>query len=329
LHRAVTRAIRAAKRVRTETTIGTGQVSVPSVAVDLAKQIFGELAGRTVLLVGSGEMAETVARLLQNAGCRLLVTGRNDARVASLARSVGAEGRSWDELGAALVEADVVVSSTSAPHFVITHSAVKATRKARRGRTLFFIDLAVPRDVDPHVERLDGVFLYNVDDFSHIVAESISARHKEAERANRIVHEEAAGYERWADSIQVTPTIVALRERFQRVVQGELERSLRSRLKHLSAEDRAALGKMLEAVVNKLLHEPTTRLRQAAVDGALDERAFEVLVDLFGIDQKDAAEGIVRNLTAVPVLAEVEEDVIDSRISHATSHESALGTTRR
>jgi len=277
LHRTLPRAIRAAKRVRTETSIGSGQVSVPSVAVDLARQIFGELSGHKALLVGSGEMAETVARLLKVAGADVIVVGRNAARVDALAKVVSGKGRPWSELQASLVEADVVVTSTSAPHYVVEYDMVAAARRARRGRNQFFIDLAVPRDVDPRIEELDGEFLYNVDDLSKVVAETLSSRSREAESAEVIIGREAEGYDRWADAEQATPTIVLLRTRLTSALEAELQRSLRGRLKHLNAEDRGALAKMVESAVNRLLHQPTTRLRQAAVERGGEALSLEQL----------------------------------------------------
>lgn len=289
LNRAVPRAIRAAKRVRSQTAIGVGQVSVPSVSVDLAKQIFGDLKGRTVMLIGSGEMAETVARLLGGGGARIVIVGRNQLRVAELTRSVGGEGRKWGDLKATLVEADVVITSTSAPTYVVERDLVKSIRKQRRGRSLFFIDLAVPRDVDPGVGSLESTFLYNIDDFSQVVASTLSSRQHEAERAEQIVIEETKGYERWREVAQMTPTIVALRERFRRILEAELDRSLRGRLKHLGPEEHEALEKMCEAALNKMLHQPTTCLREAAAENGVESHTVELLVS--AIDELFALEG--------------------------------------
>jgi glutamyl-tRNA reductase len=268
LHRILPRAIRAAKRVRTETTIGAGQVSVPSVAVDLAAQIFGNLGRHVAALVGSGEMGEAVARLLRQAGAELVVVGRNLERAQELARALGGEGRPMSDLDRTLVEADVVISTTSAPGSIITYDQVKEHRRARRGRSLFFIDLAVPRDVEPRVGKLDGVFLYNIDDLSHVVAESLETREREARRAEEILAIEAVGYDRWEDAEQVTPMVVALRERLGGVLDAELERSLSGKLKHLSAGEREVLARMMEAAVNKMMHGPTVKLRAMASDAA-------------------------------------------------------------
>lgn len=287
LRQAVPRALRAAKRVRTETNIGAGSVSIPSVAVDLTQQIFGELKQRVVCLIGSGEMAETVAKLLGQSGAKVLVVGRSPDRVRGLAEQVGGEPREWSQLEQSLIEADVVISSTSAPHYVVDYEQVKRIRRPRRGRSLFFVDLAVPRDIDPRCETLDNVFVYNVDDFSRVVAESQGARLKEAERAEHIVAEAVKGYDRWAETAQVTPVIVELRATFGALLGQELERSLKGKLRHLSEEDRRALERMQEATLNKLLHVPTQRLREAAAAGDGGARAEELaadIKDLFGLE---------------------------------------------
>ena len=293
LHRTVPRALRAAKRVRTETQLGVGQISVPSVSVDLARQIFGELRGRTVVLIGSGEMAETVAKLLHHAGTRLLVVGRNEARVGVLAAAVGGEARGWAELPETLIDADVVITSTSAPGFVVDYETIAKLRRKRRGRNLFFVDLAVPRDVDPKVETLGEVFLYNIDDFERVVSESRQSRQREAEAAERIVREETAGWQRWAEVAQVTPVVVALRSRLERFLHAELERSLRTKLKHLGEPERAALEAMLEAALNKMLHAPTTHLRQVVSDEDYESPRVEQLVvaltELFELDAEPAS----------------------------------------
>jgi glutamyl-tRNA reductase len=292
LHRTVPRALRTAKRVRTETAVGRGQVSVPSVAIDLAREIFGDLAGRSALLVGSGEMAESVARLLRGAGAKLVVCGRNLQRVTEVAQAVDGSPLQWQGLGGAIAHADVVVTSTSAPGYVVEHATLAGLKRQRRGRSLFFIDLAVPRDVDPAAQSIDGVFVYNIDDLSRVVAETHSVRQREAERAEEIVAEETAGWRRWADAEQATPAIVALRTRWRAIVFAELEKTLQTRLKHLGADEREAIEKMLDAALNKLLHGPTLRLRQAATERSLDGVALDQLMtalrELFAPEEPDA-----------------------------------------
>jgi len=314
LHRTVPRALRTAKRVRSETAIGSGQVSVPSVAVDLTRQIFGELRGRGVLLVGSGEMAEAVARLLRNAGSRLFVLGRNRERVEELAREVDGEPRLWSDLTATLVEADVVITSTSAPGFVIEREQVQAARKKRRGREQTYIDLAVPRDVEPSVNSVDGVFLYNIDDFSQIVADSLAQRGREAELGGQIVDEETRDFERWADAEQATPTIVRLRETLRRTLRFELDRSLRGRLKHLGSADRHSLELMLDAAENRLLHSPTMRLRAAATERDTGELSLEELSQ--ALDELFNLQAAPCNSEAPAATKSAAPTVLDSSPEH-------------
>ena len=196
-----------------------------------------------------------------------------------------------------------MISSTSAPDFVIDYPAVLGARKSRRGRNQFYIDLAVPRDIDPTIEKLDGVFLYNVDDLSEVVSKTLSARSLEAETAERIVEIESQNYDRWAGAEVATPTIVALRQRLSGTLRYELDRSLRSKLKHLTADDRAALEKMLDAAVNRLLHHPTMHLRRSAMERSLDGLGFEqlaaVLDELFELGsaaQVDESPGAAESI---------------------------------
>jgi glutamyl-tRNA reductase len=222
-------------------------------------------------------MAETVARLLQSSGARILVVGRTLEKAEALAQAVSGAARAWSDLRAVLVEADVVITSTSAPGFVIDEEMVERARRSRRGRNQFYIDLAVPRDVAPEVEKLDGVFLYNIDDFSRLVGESLATRSREAERASTIIDEEAKRFDRWADAEQATPLVVSLRGRLRALLGVELERSLRGKLRHLGPNERAALETMLDASVNRMLHTPTTRLRDAAADQSLEGPGFPEL----------------------------------------------------
>src|SRR5882724_707787 len=271
LERAMSRAFHIAKRVRTETAIGAGQVSVSSVAVDLARQIFGDLAGRTALLLGAGEMAEAAAKLLVKEGARLEVVNRSAERGIQLAADFGGSARPWQDLDKALVQADVVVASTSAKQFVVTRPMVVQAMRARRGRSLFFIDIAVPRDVDPAVNDLANVYVYDIDNLSNVVADSMRGRQAEAERAEALVSYEADAFETWTETLGLTTTIVALRVKVKASLTAELEKTLAGRLKHLPQEDRKALEAMIEAAVNKLLHTPTTRIRAMATDPGVGE----------------------------------------------------------
>src|SRR5262249_15286638 len=184
-----------------------------------------------------------------------------EERGKALAAEAGGHWRPWDALQLSLVEADIVLCSTSSPSYVLTYDLAKAARKARKGRSLFLIDIAVPRDIDPAVNKLDNVYLYDIDDLSQIVAESLEGRAAEAARAEAIVHEEAASFELWTLERAMSPAIVGLRARTRAVLAAEVERSLAGKLKHLTPGDREALGAMIDAATNKLLHAPVTRLK--------------------------------------------------------------------
>jgi glutamyl-tRNA reductase len=283
LSRCVSRSFTVAKRIRTETQLGAGTVSISSVAVDLAKRIFGDLTKHTVLLVGAGEMAEAAAKTLAAQARAIRICNRSFERAAALASHFGASAAPFEQLESELLVSDVVVASTSSKTFVITKELVKRVMKQRKGRTLFFIDIAVPRNVDPSIhDSIDNAYVYNVDDLEHEVAENMKARQKEVASAEKIVDDELAQWLSWARGLNVNPTIVALRAKTRGVLAAELERSLGSRLKHLGEADRAALQQMIESATNKLLHSPTTRLKAAAgaSDGNDLVRAAQHLFDL-------------------------------------------------
>jgi glutamyl-tRNA reductase len=264
LGRCMTRAFSVAKRVRTDTHLGAGTVSISSVAVDLATRIFGDLAGHSVLLLGAGEMAEAAAKSFGKGARHIRVCNRSFERGAALAGAIGGDAVQWDALPDELVRADVVVASTASRSYVVTHDLVKKAMKERKGRTLLFVDIAVPRNVEPSVHGIDNVYVYNVDDLEQQVALGLKSREAEAAAAETIVAAELAEFESWRRGLLVAPAIVALRNRTREVMSGELERALATRLKHLPEADRAALKQLMDAAANKLLHMPTTRLREAA-----------------------------------------------------------------
>jgi glutamyl-tRNA reductase len=267
LGRCISRAFAVAKRVRTETAIGAGSVSIASVAVDLARRIFGDLDRHVVLLLGAGEMAEAAARSLSKGARAVRICNRSFDRAATLAAAMNASAAPWDQLEAELVHADVVVASTASRTPVVTREMVKRVMKARKGRTLFFVDIAVPRNVEPDVHKIDNVYVYNVDDLEKEVARGLEGRRGELSSAERIVEDEVRQFLAWTRGLEVQPTVVALRARTRAVLVAELERSLGTRLKHLNEGDRAALQQMVDSAVNKLLHAPTTRLKARASEG--------------------------------------------------------------
>jgi glutamyl-tRNA reductase len=267
LGRCVHRAFSVAKRVRSETAIGAGTVSISSVAVDLSRRVFGDLDDRTVLLVGAGEMAEAAARSLGKGAKEIRVVNRSLERASALAQRFNGAAAPMSALEAELVLADVVVTSTASPSFVVTRDLVKRVMRARRGRALLFVDIAVPRNVEPSVHGIDNVYVFDIDDLEQQVALGMEARKSELSAAEAIVEQEVAQFLVWARGLDVQPAIVALRAKTKGVLVAEVERTLASRLKHLSEGDRAALMQMVESATNKLLHAPTTHLRRAAGDG--------------------------------------------------------------
>ncbi|MEM9071074.1 MAG: glutamyl-tRNA reductase [Myxococcota bacterium] len=280
LGRCFQRALAVAKRVRTETGIAEGTVSVSSIASELARKIFGDLQGRRVVLLGAGEMGEAAAKALAGSGARLRVVNRSAKRAEKVVAVCGGEAVRIEQLAAELVAADVVITSTASPNYVLTVDLMRDVVRARRHRPLFLIDIAVPRDVDPRVGELATVFCYDVDDLQRVAEENLSIRRKEAAAAERIVSVEVAEFEAWRRSLDLTPTIVALRAHFQEVVRRELERT-RPRLGEMTSAQEKALDRMTQAMVNKLLHRPLMALKkgdpgEAAELIATARRLFEL-----------------------------------------------------
>lgn len=283
LSRCFSRAFSVAKRVRTETQIASGTVSVSSVAVELAQKIFGHLEGRRVLLVGAGEMSEAAAKSLSGAGSILHVVNRSPERAEALATECGGVARPYDALTSEMAAADVVITSTASPVPIITPELMQDVIRARKRRPIFLIDIAVPRDIDAKVGSMENVFLYDVDDLSKVAAENLAARKKEAELAEQLVLGEAELFEKWRKSLDLTPTIVGLRQRFREVARAELDRTL-PRLQSLSDKERRTLEAMTEAMVNKLLHGPLMQLKRTT-DGNEAAGLIDATRQLFALDE--------------------------------------------
>jgi glutamyl-tRNA reductase len=229
LNRLLHRAFHTAKRVRTETGISDAAVSVSYAAVELAKKIFYDFKGKKVLLIGAGEMAELAARHLLSQGVSAItVANRTFQKAVEVAQVFKGVPVSFEEIGAQLLEADIVISSTAAPGYVITHDQVKGSMKKRRNRPLFFIDIAVPRDVEPEVNDLENVYAYDIDDLKGIIQMNRGQREEEAIKAERIVEEEVIKFEQWLKTLEVVPTIVSLKEKAETIRQAELKKSLSS-----------------------------------------------------------------------------------------------------
>jgi glutamyl-tRNA reductase len=284
------RAFATAKRVRTETDIGRGITSMSQVAVELVEKIFGDLKGRAILLAGAGKMGALSAKALAALGAdRILVTNRSEDRGRALAAQVAGVFRPWDELPKLLVEADVVIVSTGAPTYVLTRDMLAAAMKARRHRSTCLIDLAVPRNVDPACADLDDVYAYDVDDMEKVVESTHAARRGEALRAEAIIEAEVMAFTKERETRAALPVLVTLRRRAEAIARAEARRTLARHGARLDEPARRSVEAMAQAIVNKLLHAPTTRLKSAASsgDGALAGAAAE----LFGIEEEGAAAG--------------------------------------
>ena len=284
LDRLFREALRVGKKVRTETAINESPASVSSAAAALAQQVFGDLCGCRVLLVGAGEVGELAARALTARGATIAaVTSRTQASAQKLAAAFDARPIPFDGFAAELGHADVVVSSTAASEPVLSRDQVPD----RKGRPLFVIDLAVPRDVEPGVAQLEDCYLYDIDDLQAVVRESLSGRRREAERAEAIVEHEAERFRDWQASLQVVPAIASLRERAESIRSGELAKA-ESRLEGLSESQRRTVESLTTQIVNKLLHVPIVRLKQAA---ATEGTGYvEVARDLFGLPDDENAD---------------------------------------
>lgn len=289
LNRLFETALSVGGRVRSETELGRGAASVPSAAVDLAKKIFGSLAGRRALVLGAGETSEVTVECLRSEGVgSCIVTNRTYDRAVEVARRCGGRAAPWEDLARELRAADIVICSTAAPHAVLSLDAVRSALPGGAARPLCIVDIAIPRDVDPRVGEEPNVFLYNIDDLRQIVDANLSRRAGQLPRAEAIIASGVADYWRWYASLAVVPTIRELRARGESVRQQEVEKTLR-RLSHLPAEDQAAIDALTRALVNKLLHEPTVRLRDAAGNGR-GTRVIDSLRYLFDLDEAERTD---------------------------------------
>jgi glutamyl-tRNA reductase len=263
LHRLLHRAFHVAKRIRTETKIGNSAVSVSSVAVELAKKIFETLEGKTVLLIGAGEMCELAAQHLVSGGVeRVLVTNRTYERAVTFAEKFKGEPVPFGEMDHGLKGADIVLSATDSPQYLLRHDQVSRVMKDRKHKPIFFIDIADPRDIDPRVGDLENVYLYNIDDLQKVADENIRDREKEAERAEAIVDEEMGKFVQWYRSLDITPTIIALREKFEEIRKKELDKTL-SLHPNLTEKEKKSLEALTSSIINKILHEPVTLLKRS------------------------------------------------------------------
>ena len=284
LNRLLHKAFSVAKRVRTETKIGSQAVSISYAAVELARKIFGELGDKVAMLIGAGEMAELAAQHLRAGGIkRLIIANRTLERAVELSHELGGEAIGLDEIEDAMIEADIVISSTGAPGLVLTKEQVKRTMRPRRHRLLFLIDIAVPRDIDPGVNDIENVYLYDIDDLKGVVEENKEQRAKEAKKAERMVEAEVLKFLSWMKTLDILPVIQGIQAKAEAIRRRELERS-RKRLGGLTKEQEEAIDVLTNSIVQKIIHDPIIVLRK----NASNEEAAEVLLDaattLFNLD---------------------------------------------
>jgi len=292
LNRFLHKAFSVAKRVRTETKIASSAVSVAFAAVELAKKIFGDLSDKTVLLVGAGEMCELAAKHFINTGVRgVMVTNRTFERAEKLAEEFDGKPIRFDELFDHLHKADIILSSTGAPHFIIKPKDVNEVVHRRKLKPMFFIDIAVPRDIDPKVNDVENVYLYTVDDLNGVVATNLEQRKIEAAKAEAIVEQEIGQFFKWLSSLEVTPTIVALRNHFDEVRKTELAKTL-SNWKDLPPGAEKKLESLTNAIMNKLLHQPTSMLKRSDM-GSRNELYVDALRHLFELEETAPREALM------------------------------------
>jgi glutamyl-tRNA reductase len=267
LNRLLHRTFFVAKRVRTETGIGDHAVSISYAAIELGRKIFGTLDGKKVLLIGAGEMAElAVEHLMRNRVGDVFVANRTFARAVDLARGFRGTAVAFEEIPGLLQSVDIIISSTGAPGFVIGPDHVKGVMKSRRHRPLFFIDIAVPRDIDPGINRMDNAYVYDIDDLKGVIDDNIEDRRLEALKGERIIDEAVLRFRQWYHSLEVVPTIVALRKKIEGIVGAETEKTLASG--HFAASECDAIRRMTQAMVNKILHDPTLFLKGDGCHGS-------------------------------------------------------------
>jgi glutamyl-tRNA reductase len=276
-------ALRVGGRVRSETKLGTGAASVPSASIELARKIFGSLAGRRALVLGAGEMSELTMECLRGEGVReIAVANRTAARAEEVARRLNVQATSFDDMPQLLATVDIVASATSAPHAVITRDMMDRAIGSTRRTPLLILDIALPRDVEREVGELPNVFLYDIDDLSQVVEGNLARRRSEIALAEQIIQEGITDFQAWYRSRNVVPLIRQLRGRAEELREAETARVLKA-LKHLSPADQAAVENLTRQLLNKVLHSPTSRLREAAASGR-DGEITDAARYLFGLE---------------------------------------------
>src|SRR3984957_7159644 len=286
LEQLLTRAFAVAKRVRTETAVGSSSVSIASVAVELAKKIFGTLQGKNVFIVGAGKMSELAARHLLAHGCAsIFVANRTYDRAIGLAEKFNGQAIKFDDLYDSCDRADIVITSTGAPHAIFRREHGEQFLARRKNKPMFFIDIAVPRDVSPEMAKLDGIFAYDIDDLQQAVNSHVADRHKEAQLAEAIITNEVERFEARLHTLDVVPTIVSLQDHLETIRQAEIDR-VRGRMGSLTPEQEMAVEALTRGIINKVMHTPITTLKTAARE-AEATTVIDVVRRLFNLREKD------------------------------------------
>jgi glutamyl-tRNA reductase len=286
LDQLLTRAFAVAKRVRSETAVGSSSVSIASVAVELAKKIFGTLQGKSVFIVGAGKMSELAARHLMAHGCSaIFVSNRTFERAAGLAHKFGGEAIKFDDLYNTCDRADIVITSTGSPVAIFRREHGEQFLARRKNRPMFFIDIAVPRDVSPEMAKLDGIFVYDIDDLQQAISSHVADRRKEAELAEAIIASEVERFEARLHTLDVVPTIVSLQDHLETIRQAEIDR-VRGRLGPMTPEQEMAVEALTRGIINKVMHTPVTTLKTAARE-AEATTLVEVVRRLFNLQAKE------------------------------------------
>jgi glutamyl-tRNA reductase len=312
-------AFAAAKKVRTETEIGSNSVSIASVAVELARKIFGSLSGRTVFLVGAGKMSELAARhLVQQGAGAILVTNRTQERARRMAEAFQGCVIPFDQLYETAGQADIVISSTGAPHPIFRREHGRAFLQQRRNRPMFFIDIAVPRDVDPAMGKLEGIFVYDIDDLQQVAASHMAERSREATDAEALIEGEVERFHLRLRTVNVAPAIVALQQQAEEIRQAEIKRA-QAKLGSLSAEQLAAVEALTRGLVNKFLHPPMQALKQAAREN--DAVRLEALCQTWSL----SPEAVGLEAAAASQNARVENHESESAEGAEVSESSGSG----
>ena len=283
LNKLMKKAISVAKRVRTETRIAENAVSISFAAVELAKKIFTDLSKRVFMLLGAGEMAELAAKHLISSGVKeVLVSNRTYERACDLAKEFNGKPVRFDEFIDEMARADIVICSTGAPDYIVTKGQMQKVMKERKQRQVFLIDISVPRNLDPEINDLDNVYLYNVDDLQGVVDSNLFERKKEAEKAEKIIDEELETFLKWQSTLDSVPTIIAIREKAEEIKKEELDKFFH-KIPGMGEKEREAIEYMAAALINKMIHPPTAALKEDSED---KDVLVATIRKLYGIDGK-------------------------------------------